>query len=384
MATARNTGVRMGSSQSRGPARAAQELFDGIHHPDADVGVFFCSTEFDLPQLEKELARRFQGMTLIGCTSAGEITPMGYLNGAITGFTLAVPDFHVVATPIYGLDRFSLTDGRKIVEDLRDRLDRIAPSSGAPDTFAFLLIDGLCKCEELVLSAIAPALDDIPLFGASAGGTLDFSQSYVFADGAFHTNAAILMLVRTCHPFTVFSTDHFASSTTRMVITEADPPRRIVTEINAEPAGREYARLVGLEAEALTPMIFATHPVVVRVGGRYYTRSIRNVNDDESLTFFCAVDRGIVLTAARGTDIIENLRSTLNDIERKVGTPQIIIGCDCVLRGLELEQKQLKHQASRLFRDNNVIGFGTYGEQFHAMHLNQTFTGAAIGSLKKT
>ena len=31
-----------------------------------------------------------------------------------------------------------------------------------------------------------------------------------------------------------------------MVVTEADPATRIVTEINAEPAGREYARLVGL------------------------------------------------------------------------------------------------------------------------------------------
>ena len=57
-----------------------------------------------------------------------------------------------------------------------------------------------------------------------------------------------------------------------MVVTEADPVARIVTEINAEPAGREYARLVGLDVDKLTPMIFATHPVVVKVGGRYYTR----------------------------------------------------------------------------------------------------------------
>ena len=54
-----------------------------------------------------------------------------------------------------------------------------------------------------------------------------------------------------------------------MVVTEADPVRRIVTEINAEPAGREYARMVGLDGEPLTPMIFAAYPVVVRVGGEY-------------------------------------------------------------------------------------------------------------------
>ena len=35
---------------------------------------------------------------------------------------------------------------------------------------------------------------------------------------------------------------------------------------------------------------------------------------------------------------------------------------------------------SEIFAENNVVGFSTYGEQFEAMHVNQTFTGVAIGS----
>jgi hypothetical protein len=115
------------------------------------------------------------------------------------------------------------------------------------------------------------------------------------------------------------------------------------------------------------------------VGGRYYTRSIRNVNEDGSLTFFCAVDKGIVLTLSEGTDILSNLRETFSDIEKEIGPPQLVIGCECVLRILELEKKQLKNRAGRIMVDHNVIGFGSYGEEFQAMHLNQTFTGAAIG-----
>jgi hypothetical protein len=34
---------------------------------------------------------------------------------------------------------------------------------------------------------------------------------------------------------------------------------------------------------------------------------------------------------------------------------------------------------SELYRENNVVGFGTYGEQYRSMHLNQTFTGIAFG-----
>jgi hypothetical protein len=32
-----------------------------------------------------------------------------------------------------------------------------------------------------------------------------------------------------------------------------------------------------------------------------------------------------------------------------------------------------------LYRKHGVVGFHTYGEQFNAMHLNQTLTGIAFG-----
>ncbi len=374
-----DTGVRKGFSEQEDPARAAGELFEKIHQPDASLGVFFCSTAYDLERLQQELSERFRGTRLVGCTSSGEITPAGYVDGGITGFTLAAPDFRTVAAPIFDLNSFSISDGMRVVKDLRTDLDDISPESRPGDTFAFLLIDGLCQCEEVIVSALYSALGEIPLFGASSGGDSHFTMTRVYFDGEFRSDMAVLVLVRTIHPFKLFTTDHFIPSDTKMVITEADPARRVVTEINAEPSGPEYARLVGLSPDDLTPMIFATHPVVVKVGGRYYTRSIRNVNEDGSLTFFCAVDKGIVLTLSEGTDILSNLRETFSDIEKEIGPPQLVIGCECVLRILELEKKQLKNRAGRVMVDHNVIGFGSYGEEFRAMHLNQTFTGAAIG-----
>jgi hypothetical protein len=379
MYVGKNTCIRRAYSQARDPATAVRELFDGIYHPDASLAVFFCSTDYDLHALERELNGRFKDVPLIGCTSAGEITPVGYASSGIVGFSLARPDFVTASAPIRSLRRFSIADGLAIVRSLRRGLDEAALEIPADNTFAFLLIDGLCKREEVVLSAISSALGDIPLFGGSSSGRLTFQRSYVFDEGRFETDAAVLMLVRTRLPFKLFTVDHFVSSETKMVVTEADPATRIVSEINAEPAGREYARLLGLDVDKLTPMIFATYPVVVKVGGRYYTRSIQKVNEDESLTFFCAIDKGIVLTVAKGTDLLRSIESLFAQINVEIGPPQLVIGCDCILRALELEEKQLKDEAGRLFAANNVIGFSTFGEQFQAMHVNQTFTGAAIG-----
>ena len=379
MYVGRRTCIRRGFSRSRDPAEAVRALFESIYDPAGTLSVFFASTEYDLHALERELNGRFAGASLIGCTSAGEITPAGYLTGGIVGFSLARPDFINVSATIDNLGHISIAESHAIVRLLRNQLEQEAGGLLPNNTFAFLLVDGLCKCEEVVLSAISAALGDVPLFGGSSGGGLGFQRSYVFDRGRFRTEAAVLVLVRTRAPFKMFTIDHFVNSETKMVVTEADPARRIVTEINAEPAGPEYARLVGLPADKLTPMIFATHPVMVKVGGRYYTRSIQKVNEDGSLTFFCAIDKGIVLTVAKGTELLESVSALFDDIKAEIGPPQLVIGCDCVLRALELEQKQQKVEAGRLLADNNVIGFSTFGEQFQAMHVNQTFTGVAIG-----
>ncbi len=379
MSKRKHDGIRIGYSRETDPVLAATELFNALAQPDASVAVFFCSVDYDLQALGHALAGLFGDVNLIGCTTAGELSPVGYLEGAIVGFSLAAPDFVAVSAPMRNLPSFSIAEGEVTAHDLRARLDRDAGPTLPDNSFAFLLIDGLDKCEDIVVSSIYAALGKVPLFGGSSGGAMSFGSSSVYYDGKFHRDSAVLLMVRTNRTFRLFTTDHYVPSDTKMVITEADPLSRVVTEINAEPAGIEYARLVGLDVDKLTPMIFATHPVMVRVGGRYYVRAIQKVNDDGSLTFFCAIDKGLVLTVAKGTDIIRNLAHQFELVRAQIGRPRLVIGCECILRGLELERKQLKAEAGRLLAVNNVVGFNTFGEQFQAMHVNQTFTCAAIG-----
>jgi hypothetical protein len=358
---------------------AAADIHQAIGGSDNSCVIFFCSADHDLPRVAAAMNGLFGETLVIGCSTAGEITPQGYGRRSITAIGLSRRHFAAVAAPIEPLSSFDLLQGHPVVSKARARLDSVAPFPVDGNCFALLMIDGLSRREEWVVSALSLVLDDIPLFGGSAGDQLRFNRTHVYFDGAFHSDAAVLLLVATECPFRVFHTDHFVSTDRKMVVTGAEPTARIVTEINGEPAGREYARMVGLDVSRLTPMIFATYPVVVRIGGVYYVRSIQKVNKDESLTFFCAIDEGIVLTVAQGTDIVDNLEATMSGLRQHIGPPQIIIGCDCILRRLEIERKRLVAPMSALLAANNVIGFNTYGEQHNAMHVNQTMTGVAIG-----
>lgn len=370
--------VKKGMSSSRDPEQAASDLYRALNDAQLRLVVFYCPSDYDLPALGSAMKARFGEANVIGCTTAGEITPQGYLAGSVTGFSLSGDEIEAVSQLI-PLDPF---DSESCSTQIQTALSRLTGNNSSPDaanSFAFLLIDGLSMQEEMVVSCMHQGLHGMDLIGGSAADDTRFEATHLYFDGRFHRNVALLTLVRTTLPFMAFRTQHFVESDKRMVVTRADPGRRIVSEVNGKPAAREFARLVGLDVTELTPMIFSTHPVVVRVGGQYFVRSIAKVNADDSLTFFCAIDEGIVLRIAQGVDMVENLRQAFANVHATIGPPQLVLGCDCILRRLESEREGFKDQIGRIFTANNVIGFATYGEQFNAMHLNQTFTGIAIG-----
>jgi hypothetical protein len=201
----------------------------------------------------------------------------------------------------------------------------------------------------------------------------------VVHDGRVAEGAAILLMIESDFPFRVFKSQNFEPTPIKLVVTAADTENRIVHELNAEPAAREYAAAIGLLPDDLGPFSFASYPLVVKVGGDYYCRSIRNMNPDGSLSFFCAIDEGLVFTVARPQDMLRSTANALEELDAKLGGIDLVVGFDCMLRRLDAEARQIRHQMDELYRKYSVAGFHTYGEQFNAMHLNQTLTGIAFG-----
>lgn len=374
-----------GGSQAPDPRKAVAQLHHAIGGPRTAFAVLFFSPQYDVNEIAAAVRDTFGDTPVFGCTTAGEITPFGYINGGLCGIGFPADEFAVTSVLFEDLAHFEVAATLEKTRLAVAEQERMAAATfpgiaPMPKSFALLLVDGLSVREEQLVSAIANALGDIPLVGGSAGDDMNFRRTWILHNGRCVANAASLLLVTARRRFVAFKTEHFLNTDKKMVVTGAKPAERTVTELNAEPAAREYARVVGLDGERLTPMTFAAHPVLVRVGGQYHVRAIQKVNADDSLTFFCAIDEGLVLTVAESVDVVHDLERLFDRIRGELGTPDLIIGCDCVLRNLEIEQRQLKPAVSELFMRNGVIGFCTYGEQFNSMHVNQTFTGIAIGS----
>jgi len=371
--------ARTAVSDCSDPQRAAAELCANLGAVDPSLVLFFCSTDYDLGCLSAALQQHFSGVPLVGCTTAGEITPLGYSRGSITAIAFSAEHFAIEVALFHNLAEFSFYDAQQLVHSMLDRCKErtVAPIKG--HSFALALLDGLSVREEQLLNVLSANLGSIPLLGGSAGDDLHLRDTHVYFNGEFHSDAAVLILINTCCDFEVFSIDHLEDSSDKLVVTEAVADERRVLELNANPAAQEYASALGLAVEQLDSLVFALNPLSVRIGDRFYPRAIQKVNEDLSLSFYCAVETGIVLTRSHPGNLVGGLETLFAELRKRIGEPQLMIGYDCICRRLEVEHSGIQEQVSALLRANRVIGFNTYGEQFDGMHLNQTFTGVALG-----
>lgn len=344
--------------------------------------LFFSQSRFSPDQIRDEMRRSAPSLNYAACSTAGELGIKDYSEGGLVALLFPKDCFDVSAISIpdirsIGFDRIvtKVAEARK--NFALERSDAV--HRDGLQTFALCLIDGLSVVEETVTAALHWGLDDIPLLGGSSGDDMRFSETSLILNGNVSNDCAILLLVRTSVPFQIFKTDNFVPTDRKLVVTRSDPERRIIYEFNASEAASEYARVIGKAADDLSPMSFASHPLVVRVGGEYYCRSVQKVNSDGSLSFFCAIDDGIVLTVAEPQGMTRTTRLAFEEVQRQIGGIDFILGFDCVLRRIDAQNRQATHRIQKLYQEHNVVGFNTYGEQYHSMHLNQTFTGIAFG-----
>lgn len=355
-------------------SEAVEEALSQIDLASTCFALIFVPDRLDHEKIAEALDRLMPGLLVFGCTTAGQITPAGYEDDAVLIITFPRAHFRCSSTLIKPLNPVSIEDTAQQAKTLSDRFQRAANWN----RFAISFADGLSKQEDVLIAALNAGIGDVPIYGGSAGHGLAFDETFVLHNGTFYNDAALLVIVETDLEITGLEFDHFMPTEVQLVVTEAEPGDRVVTEINGAPAAFEYARLVGCNVGDLSPQVFAENPVLVRNHDAWHVRAIQQVVDGDCLAFLSAIESGLVLTLGRGKALLQTLDTELSVVSGSGKEPEFILGFDCVLRRLEIEQRDLVEDASRILRSHRVIGFNTYGEQHCGVHMNQTFVGIAF------
>lgn len=366
--------VDVAVSRNSDERSAARDAARQIAVKDACFMLAFLPGGMDATLIAQTLEEVMGGVPVFGCSTAGQITSLGYDTDALMLLAFPKAHFRCASLLLEPLNPISTTTIAAMAQRHAQKFQRTARWNRLGLIFA----DGLCKQEDILISTLETVIGDMPIFGGSAGDGLRFEQAYVLHKGKSYRNAAVLLLLETDLPFEGVEFDHFLPSGSKMIITDADPDERRVFEINGAPAAQEYARLVGCAEQDLSPEIFAENPLLIEYKDRHYVRAISNAHEDGALSFLAAIDDGLIMTLGQGQEIIQTLQSGLDVRDEKGRAPDFILGFDCVLRKLEIEQKQLSAQVCDVLRTTRVLGFNTYGEQHCGVHMNQTFVGVAF------
>jgi hypothetical protein len=350
---------------------AVRALAQQLGSPSSAV-IFFASPSYPAGELGEAMKSTFS-CPVIGCTSSGQLGPAGFQKGGITAVGLSHPDLRLTPHLIHPLSKA----GEQAVQAAH-AIQRARAASGHR-AFGLLLIDGLSLAEESVTASLYQALGDLPIIGGSAGDDLTFTKTSVYFDGKMLSDAAVFTLFETTLPFSTFKLQHFATSERKVVVTAAIPGERKVLELNGERAVDAYAESLGLKVDELGPAVYSQHPLVLRIAGDDYVRSIQKANPDGSFSLFCAIDEGVVLSVGDSLDAVDVLQGAFDRVADAVKEPALVLGCDCILRRLEFEERGMDQRVGAFLAEHAVLGFSTYGEQYNGIHVNQTFTGVALG-----
>lgn len=376
------TRMRACSSESRSED-AMREISTTLGDSPSALKIVFASSALDRGQLARAIAETWPGEVVIGCTTADGPGSDGLSNATISAIRLPAEGFEVATEPIRDLDSFDAVRAVALVDRLHARLGTAADGPAPGEYFAMLLVDGLSLREEVLAEALQTALAGVPMFGGSAGDGMKFGSTAVLVDGAFESGCGVLVLVRSHQRFRVFKTQHVRPGERALVVTRAEPRQRRVAELDGLPAITAYARAVGLPESEVTADVFASHPLILRVGDGEFVRAIHDVGPDGSIRFFCAIEEGLVLRIADPGDMASDLDHTMCELDRDLGGLGLVIGCDCLLRRIEASREPMRTRLARVYASHPIVAFSTYGEQYHGMHVNQTFTGVAIGSARR-
>lgn len=370
--------VATGWSSDPDPTVAVAHLRAGLGDIDPALLAVFVSSNFPCAQIVATLTDLYPQTTLVGCTTAGALSPQAYKADGIVAVAFDRNAFSFSVSALTDLGNYSVADGGKAIETAYfELLHQLEPER--ENFFAMLLVDGMSRREEEIAASAYAALDEVPIFGASAGDNLSFSTTRVFYNGQVLEDAALVVIGASSRRVEVFKCEHFLPTEHKVVVTDAEPDRRLVRTINAEQAAKEYARLIGVEVGALNPEIYAANPLLVRIAGEFHIRAVQKADEDGALHFYCSVDRGSVLTLAHPEDMRDNLLQNMDRLCDRLDGVEMVLCFDCILRRLEAERLDIKPDLQSIFARYNMVGFNTYGEQYRFLHLSQTLTGLAIG-----
>lgn len=363
--------IKVASSTKAILEDAISEIGTTLAGFDAKAVIFFASSKFDPAAASSAMQKEFGTVPTFGCTTAGEIVSGHMLNHAVVAMALnnrIIEDMNIQI--LHNIQESPKESVNTAFQSFEKYFGLRMADMDFQKYVGLILIDGLRGAEENLIERIGD-LTNVTFIGGSAGDDLKFVQTHVFAEGKAYTNAALLILIKAGTAFDFIKTQSFAVLNKTLIATKVDAAKRQVLEFNHQPATLAYANAVGVPVENAADH-FMSYPVGLMTGGEPFVRSPQRI-EGQSMVFYCNLLEGMELSLLQSGDIVKDTKIAVEKKEKEFGPISGIINFHCILRTLELKNKNQTEDYGKIFTSIPTVGFSTYGEEYVG-HINQTAT----------
>ena len=333
--------------------------------------VFF-SARHPANDLAQALKTAYPDTTVIGCTTAGELSDHGFTEQGVSA--LGMDDRIVKRMAVATAERCQ-SDPKAVQQALQQLSNSLQVDLDQVDPARYLglvVTDGTSGHEEKVMDNLAAEAFNLTFVGGSAGDDLQFQQAFVMAEGQVYTDTAVLALLETHRPFTILKTQSFRPTGTVWQVTSADPDNRIVHEFDGRPAAEVYAETLGISKSEIGNR-FMRNPIGLLVGDEPYVRSPQQPEGENSIRFYCQVTEGSRVHLLETADMVADTKRDLERVGNELGSLSGLLVFNCILRYLDAKDRNIVDALGSCYGIAPAAGFNTYGEQYLG-HINQTAT----------
>ncbi|AFL68652.1 methyl-accepting chemotaxis protein [Sulfurospirillum barnesii] len=366
--------------------------------PKVVLGFISPSLEFD--SVAKKLQQAFSSeCTLILSTTAGELCSLHAQNPLPSLYSSAsagegdnivlmvfapcmISDVFVASIPLKSENMgVSTQTEHQRVAAIAEEIKKInVPfKMRSDDTLGYTLIDGLSASESFFMEAVYhvakfPCL----LIGGSAGGKLDFQNTYIYNGKQTLRHHAVVTFIKLApaYRFGVFKSQNFRKTSTSFTVLAANPLSRTISAFLDRKSNVGISIIEALSNHfKCTPhelnAKLANYTFGIEIDGEIYVRSIASIDVvNDTIHFYCDIEAGEELLLLEKTDFVQTTNHDYDAFSRKKPKPIGAIFNDCILRRL-CNSDALGRLST--FKEIPVAGFSTFGELL-GVNINQTLT----------
>lgn len=352
-------------------ANAAAEAMAALDGAPPSFGLVFASPRQDLGAAMAAVARASGCSSLIGCSTAGELTERGLIHGGVSTLLVSAPGAVQQAGFAREISRDNAGATQRLCAGFAAAAAR-ATAAGQPHSTSLVLVDGLTAAGEGVVGRFRQETrPSQQLAGGAAGDEDRFRECWVAAGSERARDAAAALHLFGPSRWGVGIDHGLRPQSRRMTVTRARAD--VVLELDGRPAFdtyRDFARQHGVQLTRENAQAF----LLANGLGVYFLDELRWARAPQRFT----ADGGVVCAAAippgSSVAILDGVPEQMLAASGRAAAearrnlcgaePAGVLLFDCVCRGMILGPAfQQEIDAVRgAFPGVPVAGFLTYGE----------------------